>query len=625
MRPIATLAFLLALALPAAADDPAPSTAPAPAAPSDAEREEIKRLVDELRGEAARLRGLAWKEEVPADLLSRAQLRENMAKSMREEIPPEELERDVRIARRLGLLGPDEDPIALFLDVLEHMVGGYYDPTTRRLYLVEGMTGEAQKPVILHELVHALEDQHIDLKARTDRVKEDYDRVFVEKCLQEGSAEHASNLYQAAHPEVAERFQREQADPSAAATQIRILSQMPAFLVLGTLLWYQLGPTFVARGVRADYPGGIAALYESPPVSQEQILHPDKWYGARQDWPHAIEWAADLASAAGEGWTPFHAHPKGQLDLALHLDRWLGPLAGKMNLILMARGLYATPSVTAAARGWDGGQSVYLAKEGLPLAWAEALAFDTPRDAGEAADAMRTMLQKASGEAFSGGEWATADDGSRTASFEGAFGPGRIRQNGSTVVLLEGVPAESFDRVWEVVAATRFVRDARDAFDPAVDRRAVAESHLVVEEHGVGVNRPDETWTLERATTGRGAVARLGKDGVDVEIRVLDQDQTVSLGQALQGLEVTFKAGHPDADLTRRRDVPVGPTEGVVYPLGPRRGGPEDRHTTVYVGAREARIFVVRAEGPPEPLERLSAELDQIAAGIRSAGELGAP
>ena len=103
MRRIAPLACLLALALalPARAEDPEPQ------GPSDEERAEIRRLVDELRDEASRLRGLPWKEEVPADLLSRDQLRDNMAKSMREEIPPEELERDVRIARRLGLLAPD--------------------------------------------------------------------------------------------------------------------------------------------------------------------------------------------------------------------------------------------------------------------------------------------------------------------------------------------------------------------------------------------------------------------------------------------------------------------------------------------------------------------------------------
>jgi hypothetical protein len=40
----------------------------------------------------------------------------------------------------------------------------------------------------------------------------------------------------------------------------------------------------------------MAALYKDPPVSQEQILHQDRWFGPKRDYPQAIVWAADLAT-----------------------------------------------------------------------------------------------------------------------------------------------------------------------------------------------------------------------------------------------------------------------------------------------------------------------------------------
>ena len=60
-----------------------PAVAPVPAAPDaepaidPAKSAAVLKIVDELRVEAAKIRGLAWKKEVPAELISRAQLRRN--------------------------------------------------------------------------------------------------------------------------------------------------------------------------------------------------------------------------------------------------------------------------------------------------------------------------------------------------------------------------------------------------------------------------------------------------------------------------------------------------------------------------------------------------------------------
>jgi hypothetical protein len=571
---------------------------PPGAGPTEEERAEIRRLVDELREQAARIRGLEWKETCPADLLSRAQVRDNMAASIHKEITPEELARDVRILRRLGYLAEDEDPIELFLAVLEQMIGGYYDPDTRRLYLVEGMTGEAQKPVILHELVHALEDQHIDLKARTEAVKDDYDRIFVEKCIQEGSAEHAALLFQRAHPEVARAHRAGQASPEMAQRQMRVLSRMPAALVVGMLLWYQAGPAFVARAVGDDYPGGIAALYANPPASQEQILHPRKWFGERQDWPQQVAWAGDFAAAAGEGWSVWHDHGVGQLDLALWFDRHLGFTRGKVNLLLMQAGKFAVPRATEAARGWDAGRAVYLSREGLPLAWIQAHAFDTVEDGREAAEAFLDSLRKQHGEAFEGGTWRDVAAEGRVADFQGAFGHGRLRHRGAEILLVDGLAAETLEAVWAVAAKTTFVRDPRDTWDPAAEGDPLAGADLADPQRSVGVRRPDATWSLAPATQPQGAIATLRKGGVTATVLLAPAPF-----DAVQAM-VEPQLERVGVDVASPLAVPVGPSGGLRY------GGPE---FDLYLGRASAKTLMVRAEGPQAERTALDEELRRIA------------
>ena len=102
----------------------------------------------------AEIRGLEWKHGVEAKVLSRAELRTFLKEQIDKEVTPEEMERDNRIVRRLGLMEPTEDLLSMQMLMLQEMVAGAYDPETKKLYLIEGFEGAAQKPTLVHELIH---------------------------------------------------------------------------------------------------------------------------------------------------------------------------------------------------------------------------------------------------------------------------------------------------------------------------------------------------------------------------------------------------------------------------------------------------------------------------------------
>ena len=83
---------------------------------------------------------------------------------LEEEIDGEELAVDTRLMRLLGLLEPTEDLETMLVERYTEQVAGFYDGDTEEMVVPaapEGFTA-LQRLTVLHELVHALTDQHFD-------------------------------------------------------------------------------------------------------------------------------------------------------------------------------------------------------------------------------------------------------------------------------------------------------------------------------------------------------------------------------------------------------------------------------------------------------------------------------
>jgi hypothetical protein len=119
--------------------------------------------------------------------------------------------------------------------------------------------------------------------------------------------------------------------------------------------------------------GGWAAIdqaHASPPVSSEQILHPDRY---PKDTPRVPE-LVDLAASLGAGWATLDSGSLGEWQTLLTLQAFLEP-----------------DQAALAAGGWDGDQYALLGEPGQGLAaWVLLTRWDTVRDAHEFSAAFRT-------------------------------------------------------------------------------------------------------------------------------------------------------------------------------------------------------------------------------------------
>ena len=418
-------------------------TEPAPKGPSDEERARIKQLVDDLRETTAKIRGLEWKKPVEADLLTREQMMVKMKASVKDTLDPEELERITNIVRRLGMLGPDEDLLQIALDMITSMAGGFFDPDEKKLYMLAGQDPESQKPTIVHELLHALEDQYIDLKARQEALKDDSDGMFAFKCLIEGSAEMARLIYEDQDPEASRMQMAGQSENKELIEgQQRTFKNTPAWMMLDTLLHYKTGPNFVIKALEGDYKGKMDALYKSPPTTQEQLLHPERWLGENKDLPQEIVWSAKIVDTLGEGWTELYDMPQGELDLALWLDFYLGPDDGKLSIPHLQVGTLVDADARKASEGWDGGRMVFVQNGEKHIVVSSAFVFDTRKDADEAFDVFVKTLEKMNGDTWTPGAKQEEENGPTTLSYVGTYGPGRLARMGNAVLWLDGLEEE---------------------------------------------------------------------------------------------------------------------------------------------------------------------------------------
>src|SRR5271154_6540977 len=131
---------------------------------SSKEAKELFRSVDEILQFASQDTGLPIKHSVKRRLTKRDEVQSYLRKSMKEDKDAKRLERSSAVLKKFGLLPKNFDLANFLVAMLREQVAGYYDVKTKTVNLLNWLDAEQQKPVLAHELTHALQDQSFDLE-----------------------------------------------------------------------------------------------------------------------------------------------------------------------------------------------------------------------------------------------------------------------------------------------------------------------------------------------------------------------------------------------------------------------------------------------------------------------------
>src|SRR5262249_53241244 len=118
--------------------------------------QELFRDVDTILNFASKDTALPIKREVKRRLASREEVVSYLKKNMAEDKDVQRLRRTELVLKKFGLLPKDYDLQSFLVSLLEEQVAGYYDAKTKMVNLLDWVQPELQRPVLAHELTHAL-------------------------------------------------------------------------------------------------------------------------------------------------------------------------------------------------------------------------------------------------------------------------------------------------------------------------------------------------------------------------------------------------------------------------------------------------------------------------------------
>jgi hypothetical protein len=374
----------------------------------------VREATAEVLRETSELRKLAVLRQVRSGAQSRAEIEQMLIRNLNESATPEETTATETALKKFGLAPADFQLRPFLIELLTEQVAGYYDPKSQEFYLADWIDLDGQRPVMAHELTHALQDQHFNLRRFEDWPEHDSDAELAAHALVEGDASFLMMQYVARDPARQLAFLKSMMSGGANASEQ--IEKAPRVLREQMLFPYLQGMVWVAQVYKQGGWEAVSAVYRNLPKSTEQVMHAEKYTAG--ELPQKVS-VRDVSATLGRGWRMADHDVQGEWGCYILLDEFL------QSVDVSRR----------AAAGWGGDRyALFTGPRKTDAVVALKTVWDTDGDAREFFDAYvrrtaRRYGAEASEVAPAGRQvWRTQ---------EGAV---VVERQGSAVVVVEGVP-----------------------------------------------------------------------------------------------------------------------------------------------------------------------------------------
>jgi hypothetical protein len=277
---------------------------------------------DEVLGQMSQITGLKLVTPLKKSLRSREEIRAYVIKQMNEEKNAAERYADQRSAEAFGLLPKGFDLDSFMVNVLTEQVEGLYDPKIREFYIADWSPLADQRMVMAHELTHALEDQHFQIEAWLKAARPNEDAELARDAVLEGSAMAAMVDYLMLGTGRSLKDLPD-FDPSMLIGDLGstpTLEKAPPFLKDALIFPYIGGLNFSAAVMRNIGWSALPGVFEKPPVSTQQILHPALYRSGKT--PAAVA-LPPLEKLLGNNWSKLDENVMGEFGWKEVLKQFL--------------------------------------------------------------------------------------------------------------------------------------------------------------------------------------------------------------------------------------------------------------------------------------------------------------
>jgi hypothetical protein len=302
-------------------------------------------LVDELIKFSSSETGLPIKSDVKRQLTSRTEVESYLKKKFEEDQSAKRLQEGEIVLKKFGLLDRDFSLKPFLLALLKEQIEAYYDSKTKTVYMLDWVDIEEQKPVLAHELTHALQDQHSNLEKWNDQTpsevshnsREDTDHLArdemdtAREAVVEGQATAVMMDYilkpmgksLVKDPEVLDLVKQQM----NGSENSPILARAPLLLSESLLFPYREGLSFeqdiwMDKGQTAAFAGAM----DRPPTSSWEIINPLEY--EKKHVP-SVPLLPDIHPLVDKLYKPYDIGQIGQLDLHILAELYGGDDAAR--------------------------------------------------------------------------------------------------------------------------------------------------------------------------------------------------------------------------------------------------------------------------------------------------------
>ncbi|MBS1814069.1 MAG: hypothetical protein JSS87_04265 [Acidobacteria bacterium] len=319
--------------------------------------EELFRSVDDIFAFASKDSHLQKKHDIKREMDSRASVTKLLEKNFKDDESAKRLQRSELVLKKFGLLDRDFNLRPFLISLLTEQIAGFYDAKTHVIHMLDWVAPEEQKPVLAHELTHALQDQHVPMEkwsnvSKTDvshNAQQDREHIAVDEAstarqsVTEGQGMivyldyvlKPQGVTLATAPEIGDRL-RSFAETSAAGSPV--MSRAPLLLQESLMFPYTDGLYFEyqvqkERGTDAAFAGTL----DHPPSTSHEILHPQEYLAHMV--PPVLN-MPDVHPLLDKEWEPYDVGTLGELDVRITAELFGGKELGEALAPAWAGGIY---------------------------------------------------------------------------------------------------------------------------------------------------------------------------------------------------------------------------------------------------------------------------------------------
>jgi hypothetical protein len=438
---------------------------------------ELFSLVDELIKFSSNETGLPIKSDVKRKITSRAEVEGYLKEKFEEDEGAKRMQRDEIVLKKFGLLDRDFALKPFLLALLTEQVEAYYDSKTKTVNMLDWVSIDEQKPVLAHELTHALQDQHVDLDKWDDQTPDDVsldsagdtDHLAKDEldtardAVVEGQATAVMMDYilkpmgksLVKDPEVMDFVKQQMSSTDSSP----VLARAPLLLSESLLFPYREGLSFeqdvwMDQGQAAAFPGTL----DRPPTSSWEIMNPRKY--EKKSTPE-IPRLPDIHPLLDKLYKPYDIGQVGQLDLHILAGIFGGESAARDLTPAWNGGVYwagqRLSATTAAEQSSTNSLALFYLSNWRNAASAEAFTQIYVKELGRKYSGLRedVAAQKAAA--------ASLPDGETEQVFTTSEGPVVITTRDKLVFVAESFPLDVARKLTELILDAQGTGDLKMA------------------------------------------------------------------------------------------------------------------------------------------------------------------